>query len=102
MENSLSEHAMSHLGAVKNHFDEDAGLTPQALSYRAILAGYYNLLIPRGSTVLEIGCGSGELLSRLPGRKCCGVDVSAKQIALAREKLPEGEFFVQAAEELSL
>jgi SAM-dependent methyltransferase len=102
MGNSLSEHAMSHLGAIKNHFDENFELTSQALSYRVILASYYNLLIPRGSTVLEIGCGSGELLSRLPRRQRCGVDISAKQIALAREKLPDGEFFVQAAEELAL
>ena len=102
MANSLSEHAVSHLGAIKDHFDLDSRLSAQALSYREILARYYDLLIPPDSTVLEVGCGSGELLARLPGRKRCGVDLSEKQITLAREKVPDAEFFVQTAEELAL
>jgi SAM-dependent methyltransferase len=102
MANSLSEHVVSHLGAIKNHFDLGFPLSPQALTYREILAGYYSLLIPPDSTVLEVGCGSGELLARLPGKKRCGVDLSEKQIDLARRKVPDAEFFVQAAEELSL
>jgi SAM-dependent methyltransferase len=102
MANSLSEHAVSHLGAIRDHFDLDSRLSAQALSYREILARYYNLLIPPDSTVLEVGCGSGELLARLPGRRRCGVDLSEKQITLAREKVPDAEFFVQMAEELAL
>jgi SAM-dependent methyltransferase len=98
MANSLSEHVVSHLGAIKNHFDLGFPLSPQALTYREILAGYYSLLIPPDSTVLEVGCGSGELLARLPGKKRCGVDLSEKQIDLARRKVPDAEFFVQAAE----
>ena len=52
--------------------------------------------------MLEVGCGSGELLALLPNRDVTGVDISAKQIEAARERLPHGAFHVQAGELLSL
>jgi len=73
-----------------------------ARGYHRMLADYYNLLIPAGASVLEIGCGDGWLLRRLRARRCVGVDLSERQIALARERMPEGTFHVQAGETLSL
>jgi ubiquinone/menaquinone biosynthesis C-methylase UbiE len=71
-------------------------------SYRRILGHYYRHFIPTGASVLEVGCGSGELLASLPNRDVTGVDISAKQIQAARERLPYGTFHVQAGELLSL
>ena len=51
-----------------------------------------------GASVLEIGCGSGELLSRIRAARKVGIDLSATQIAAARARLPEAQFFVQAGE----
>ena len=73
-----------------------------ARSYRRLLGHYYNLLIPAGASVLEIGCGSGELLSHLNAQRVAGVDLSEKQIAAARARLPEATFHVQAGETLEL
>ncbi|MDB6166994.1 MAG: arnC 3 [Lacunisphaera sp.] len=73
-----------------------------ARSYRRLLAHYYNLLIPINATVLEIGCGSGELLSHLRAKRITGIDLSEKQIAAARARLPEATFQVQAGETLEL
>lgn len=73
-----------------------------AQSYHEMLARYYNLQIPPDATVLEIGCGEGRLLALLHGKKRVGVDLSERQIQKARERLPEGEFHVQAGEALSL
>ncbi|MBI2497633.1 MAG: glycosyltransferase [Opitutae bacterium] len=73
-----------------------------ARSYRALLAHYYNLLIPPDASVLEIGCGSGELLSRVHAARKVGVDLSPRQIAAARARLPDAEFHVQAGETLEL
>lgn len=67
-----------------------------------MLAHYYNLLIPTSASVLEVGCGGGDLLARLNGSRKCGVDISAAQIQRAREKLPSAEFYIQAGEELNL
>ena len=70
--------------------------------YQRLLAHYYALLIPADASVLEIGCGAGELLSLLPGRRVTGVDLSAKHIEAARAAVPHGAFHVQAGEELAV
>jgi SAM-dependent methyltransferase len=70
--------------------------------YRKLLAVYYRNLIPAGASVLEIGCGAGDLLELLPNRDVTGVDLSENQIAAAREKLPQTEFHVMAGENLAL
>ncbi len=92
-----------HLEHIKTFYDQ-AGFKSGwgSRSYRACLARCYNQFIPRGAGVLEIGCGSGELLSKLNTGKIAGVDVSPKQVELARQRLPQGRFFAQAGENLSL
>jgi SAM-dependent methyltransferase len=73
-----------------------------ARCYRALLAHYYNLLIPPEATVLEIGCGAGELLAQLRAAHRTGIDLSPAQVAAARRRVPDGEFHVQAGECLDL
>ncbi len=70
--------------------------------YRRLLAHYYNLLIPASASVLEIGCGSGELLAGLHAVRKTGIDLSAVQIAAARQRVHGAEFYVQAGEFLEL
>ena len=98
----LSNQARSYLERVRGHYEKRVGLTKAAESYREILAAYYNLLIPPSASVLEIGCGAGDLLARLSVARKTGVDLSEAQIRLAKEKVPAARLFVQAAEELNL
>ncbi len=70
--------------------------------YRELLARFYRFLIPPSASILEIGCGNGELLSRLPNRDITGVDLAQEQVAVARKRLPYGSFFVCAGEFLSI
>jgi SAM-dependent methyltransferase len=99
----LSEHAKTHLLNVRAHYEETAGeITKQAHFYREILAAYYNFLIPYTASVLEVGCGAGDLLCLLHARKRSGVDLSPRQIELAKARIPDGQFYVQAGEELDL
>jgi SAM-dependent methyltransferase len=67
-----------------------------------MLAHYYGLLIPTDASVLEVGCGTGELLVRLKAGRRVGIDLSEKQIEAARLRAPDCEFHVQAAEALEL
>lgn len=69
---------------------------------RANLDGYYprevlrliqSLVMP-GSSVLEIGCGLGDLLAGLDAGRKVGIDVSPRMIDLARERHPGLELSV--------
>jgi len=98
----LSNHAREHLETIRAHYEKRDPLTNAARAYRDILASYYNLLIPASASVLEVGCGAGDLLAKVRTSRKTGVDLSAAQIELAKEKVPGASFFVQAAEELDL
>ena len=68
--------------------------------YRELLARYYRYLIPPAASVLEIGCGGGDLLARLPNEDVAGIDVSVAQVERARSRVPRGQFRVGAGETL--
>ena len=70
--------------------------------YRKLLAPFYRNLIPAGASVLEVGCGAGNLLELLPNRDVVGIDLSENQIAAALLRLPNGKFHVMAGENLEL
>ncbi|MEO5571872.1 MAG: bifunctional class I SAM-dependent methyltransferase/glycosyltransferase family 2 protein [Bacteroidia bacterium] len=53
-------------------------------------------------SVLEIGCGSGELLDQIKGKRKVGIDFSPAMIAKARAQFPQLEFKVMAAEKIEL
>jgi SAM-dependent methyltransferase len=99
---SVSAREKQHLTRICEYYEQQTGITKPAEHYREMLSRYYNLLIPGAASILEVGCGNGELLSRLHGSSKCGVDLSPAQIKQAKEKIPGGEFYVQAGEELSL
>lgn len=100
---AISALARTHLDRVRTFYDASP-VTPQwgARQYRRMLAHYYNLLIPADASVLEIGCGSGELLAQIRAKRKHGVDLSETQIAAARTRVPSATFSVQAGESLEL
>lgn len=103
MHPEISAFAREHLARVRTFYDAaPAAVQWGARQYRALLARYYNLLIPPEASVLEIGCGSGELLARLHARDKTGVDLSPAQIEAARRRLPDATFHCQAGELLAL
>jgi ubiquinone/menaquinone biosynthesis C-methylase UbiE len=52
-----------------------------ALLERPVLA-----ITRRARSVLEIGCGTGRLLRKIPARKAIGIDISAASLRFARAK----------------
>ncbi|HBE03928.1 MAG TPA: glycosyl transferase [Spirochaetia bacterium] len=70
---------------------------------------YYNDLvkflrfnIAENSSVLEVGCSTGYLLSQLSGCECTGIDISPGIIKIAAEQHPGIEFLAMDAEQISL
>jgi 2-polyprenyl-3-methyl-5-hydroxy-6-metoxy-1,4-benzoquinol methylase len=88
-----------HKGTVESGYDQMAEQylatrdpeDPLALRALADLAS----LLPKEAAVLDLGCGAGVPVTRWladRGFAVTGVDVSAKQLELARTNVPEGTF----------
>lgn len=88
---------------VRDHYNQaDPDLLWPARQYRKLLAHYYGYMIPSNASILEVGCGGGDLLAQLPNRDVTGVDLSEKQIDLAQKKIPYGIFYQQAGEKIAI
>ncbi|MHA1738945.1 MAG: class I SAM-dependent methyltransferase [Candidatus Heimdallarchaeota archaeon] len=72
--------------ATRSEEDEEVKLLPDFMSR-----------LPEGSRILDAGCGAGEPITRILSEKfeVIGVDISRKQIEIAREILPQCEFVWQ-------
>ena len=92
------------LARVRDFYDRQgaSAVNTHGEGYRQLLARYYRRMFPADASVLEVGCGAGDLLALLPTRDVTGVDLSPVQIAAARSRLPHGTFHVQAGERLAL
>lgn len=66
------------------------------------ITDYINFFIHNESSVLEIGCGTGELLGNINGRKKTGIDFSEKMVSEARKQFPEIEFICYPAEDIQI
>lgn len=53
-------------------------------------------------SVLEIGCGTGDLIGKLKGKRKVGIDFSAAMLEEARKKYSDVEFLQMDAEQLQL
>jgi ubiquinone/menaquinone biosynthesis C-methylase UbiE len=94
-----------HSIEIKNYWD---GFAQKWIKYRKRRAYYWNSItrycnyfIHPDSSILEIGCGTGELLDAITGKQKAGIDFSPKMIALARQQFPDIEFYEMAAEEIA-
>ncbi len=75
--------------------------------FHADLLRYLRSVVPRGSRVLDVGCGTGEALAALEPSRGLGIDLSPEMVRIAREhhpreRFPGLEFRVGDAEALEL
>src|SRR4051812_15581510 len=77
----------------------EAGWRRRNRTYSRLLESIHRFLIPEQSSVVEIGCGSGDLLAAVRPARGLGMDLSPEMIALARSRHPELEFAAAAGEE---
>ncbi|MFH9983218.1 class I SAM-dependent methyltransferase [Streptomyces sp. NPDC017179] len=58
-------------------------------------ARFCTALVPAGARVLDAGCGTGRVMTRLAelGYDCVGVDLDASMLAVARKQAPELPWF---------
>ncbi len=60
--------------------------------YYKLLHKEYRYLVPEGKRVLEVGCGTGELLNALSPSHGVGIDISDGMVAEAKKKFPKLKF----------
>ncbi|HEY4800772.1 MAG TPA: glycosyltransferase [Bacteroidia bacterium] len=63
---------------------------------------YCNYFSHEDISVLEVGCGTGDLLAGIAGKRKIGIDFSPAMISAAKEKYSSIEFKVMEAEQLQL
>jgi len=61
---------------------------------------YMRFLIPRGASVLDLGCGVGDLLAELKPSRGVGLDMSEAMVEQARTLNPSMQYHVGDAESL--
>lgn len=91
---------------IKDHFDRLAGSRDKWIRknkyYYHNLANLCSFLVPPGKRVLEIGCGTGDLLAHLKASKAAGSDISSEMIKIAEKKYPNVKFYETDAEALDI
>jgi len=70
--------------------------------YHRSLEKYFSFIIPPGKRVLELGCGSGDLLNAVQPCYGVGIDFAPEVIDIAVQKYPKLHFRVDDAECLNL
>ena len=70
--------------------------------YHDLITSIAGSLVPEGASVLEIGCGRGDLLASLRPSRGVGVDVSEAEISAGRARHPELELHHASGEQLQL
>ena len=70
--------------------------------YHGQLEKYLQYLIPANSSVLEIGCGTGDLLTVLNPGRGLGIDISSKMVEIAQKKFPHLQFETGDLENLQI
>ncbi|MBN8697853.1 MAG: glycosyltransferase [Bacteroidetes bacterium] len=93
-------------GSKRTYFDTIAS---GRIKQRKAKAYYWNditdhcdFFIHPGHIVLEIGCGTGELLEKIHANKKIGIDFSPAMITEGKKQFPHLDLRVMAAEELKL
>jgi len=87
--------------SVQSHFDNIATrydfFKSKNCYYYSQIKSIYKHYIPANSAVLEIGCGTGDILAELNPRYGAGLDISPEMIEIAKKKHPQHNFhFISA------
>lgn len=70
--------------------------------YHKELEKFFMFIIPENSSILEIGSGTGNLISAFKFNKTVGIDINEEMVKIAKSKYPHLEFYVDDIENLSL
>src|SRR6266540_2800260 len=82
--------------------DDEARWKRRNATYHRLVHQLMRFHVPPRARVLEIGCGSGDLLAALEPSEGMGVDVSRRMVERARAQHPGLRFEQRAGEDVEL
>ncbi len=92
-----------------HHFDHFQSIAAGNVKYRRrfryfwdSITDYCDSFIKSEDSIIEIGCGTGEMLNDLKGSRKLGVDFSPNMIAIAKGNFPNIEFVTKDAHQLGI
>jgi ubiquinone/menaquinone biosynthesis C-methylase UbiE len=93
------------MSEVQSHFDEEADQydfwKKRNWYYYDTIKAIYRERIPADAAVLEVGCGTGDVLAAIPARRSVGIDISPEMIRIAAIKHPDLEWHAVTTAELN-
>lgn len=96
----------THYADISSYFDEfsrvDERWRQRNATYHRLILQIMRSLVPPGSRVLEVGCGSGDLVAGLEPSYGVGVDLSPAILRSARDRHPEVVFVEGSGEFVEL
>ena len=100
----MPERAAPYADVVKAFDDLATGRMRRRPStgYHELVQAVHQAIVPPGTSVLELGSGTGDLLAALEPREGVGIDVSPEMVAMARRRHPELRFEIGVAENAEL
>ena len=102
----VSQRDRDHTEKRRAFFDEVASqhLSPGPFKryYNDRLSKWLKFNVPEGASILDLGCGLGDLLASLKPSFGVGVDFSEKMISLAQQRHPELTFIQADVAQLNL
>lgn len=91
---------------VKEHFNNFANTREywkkRAAYYHLLIENFYKFVVPKQKRVLEVGCGTGDLLKSVSPTYGVGIDISEKMVEIAKKKYPSLKFIQMDAQRLLL
>ncbi len=103
LEVELKMPTIPHKDTVRKHFD---GIVDDYDRWKRKNAYYYQTIksfvlrqIRPGSSVLEVGCGTGDILAAVQPGRGMGIDISPEMARLAQAKHPQYRFVCSAIED---
>lgn len=89
---------------IKNHFnsiaDEYDHWKDKSSYYYDFLKKTFSIYVPQNKKVLDLGCGTGDILAHLNPRDGLGIDMSSEMVKKARKKYKNIKFLTQDAQNL--
>lgn len=92
--------------SVKEHFNKFADKRDywkkKSQYYHFLIENFYKFIIPKQKRVLEIGCGTGDLLKSIEPSYGVGIDIAENLIKIAKKKHSRFHFLQMDAQHINI